>query len=87
MTLVVIMVPYEDYIDAAQARKQFHCYVDLLEECENADWKAKYFPNETGCRELTGHVLSKVSLLLGLTHRKVNDRYTNYGRKGLDLFK
>ena len=46
--LVELTVPHEDNIDSAHERKNRNEAV--VEECEEAGWKAKHFPVEVGCR-------------------------------------
>lgn len=43
------MLPGEDNIDTAQVRKTER-YINLLEVCENVNWKVAHFPIEAICR-------------------------------------
>ena len=47
--LVELTVPHEDNINSAHERKD-NRHESLVEECEEAGWKATHFPVEVGCR-------------------------------------
>lgn len=70
--LVKLIVPREDNIDAAQARKEDR-YEELLEKCEDAGWSASHFPVEVGCRGFVGNRLKSWLTTIGLKKRGVNE--------------
>ena len=69
MHLVELTVPHEDNISAAHERKERR-YEELVEECEEAGWKAKHFPVEVGCRGFLATSVRKWMRVAGLGVKK-----------------
>ena len=69
--LIELTVPHEDNIQDAHERKEAR-YEELLRECEEADWRADYFPVEVGCRGFIAPSLRKWMNVAGLSLRKGN---------------
>ena len=67
--LVELTVPHEDNIKAAHERKE-NRYEALVEECEEAGWKATHFPVEIGCRGFIATSVRKWMRAAGLGPKK-----------------
>ena len=63
--LMELTVPHEDNISAAHERKEKR-YEALVEECEEAGWKALLFAVEVGCRGFIGESARKWMKVAGL---------------------
>ena len=69
--LVKLTVPHEDNISMAHERKESR-YDTLVEECEEAGWKATHFPVEVGCRGFIATSVRKWMRVAGLGPKKEN---------------
>ena len=69
--LVELTVPHEDNISMAHERKERR-YDTLVEECEEAGWKATHFPVEVGCRGFIATSVRKWMRVAGLGPKKEN---------------
>lgn len=69
--LVELTVPHEDNISTAHERKEDR-YEALVEECEEAGWKATHFPVEVGCRGFIAMSVRKWLKTAGLGPKKEN---------------
>ena len=67
--LVELTVPHEDNIEAASIRKNDR-YEPLIEECEEAGWKATHYSVEVGCRGFVGSRLQRWFHKIGLNSRE-----------------
>ena len=67
--LVELTVPHEDNIEAANIRKNDR-YDKLIEECEEAGWKAMHLSVEVGCRGFIGTRLQQWFHKIGLNNRE-----------------
>ena len=67
--LVELTVPHEENIKAAHERKE-NRYQTLVEECEEAGWKATHFPVEVGCRGFIAASVRKWMKVAGLGPKK-----------------
>ena len=49
VVLIELTVPYEERVDEAHERKRLK-YQELVELCQDKEWKTWCFPVEVGCR-------------------------------------
>lgn len=70
VVLVELTVPHEDNIQAAADRKDER-YAPLLEELDEAGWKAKHYPVEIGCRGYVGHRTKNWLFSMGMPNKQV----------------
>jgi len=68
---VELTVPHEDNIKAAHERKE-NRYEALVEECEEAGWKATHFPADIGSRGFIATSVRKWMRVAGFGLKKVN---------------
>ena len=64
--LVKLTVPHEDNINSAHEQKDKR-YDALVEEYEEAGWKATHFPVEVGCRGFSATCITKWMRVAGLS--------------------
>ena len=82
-----LTVPHEDNISAAHERKEKR-YEALVEECEEAGWKALLFAVEVGCRGFIGESARKWMKVAGLgkkTREHNDERAAGDSRKSESL--
>ena len=63
-------MPHEDISDAHERKE--NSYETLVEECEEAGWKATHFPVEVGCRGFIATSVRKWMRAAGLGPKKGN---------------
>ena len=69
--LIELTVPHEDNMDAVRAQK-IDRYMNLLDDFEDAGWKAIHFPIEVGCRGFVNNKVRSFLLSLGFSHHSAN---------------
>ena len=67
--LIELTVPHEDNVNDAHERKDRR-YERLVEECEEAGWRAVHFPIEVGCRGFIGTSVRRWMKIAGIGQRE-----------------
>ena len=67
--LIELTVPYEERVDEAHERKRLK-YQELVEQCQDKEWKTWCFPVEVGCRGFPAQSVWRTLGRLGIIGRE-----------------
>lgn len=68
--VIELTVPAEENLAQANIRKKCK-YAELIQECQDAGWEAKYFPVEVGSRGFSNQTLRSCLKYLGLANKDI----------------